>query len=604
MAEISDRPAKKIRLLSDDEASDQEIQINEEYAKRFEHNKKREERHRLEEKFKKNGGLSDSDSTSEEEDDEGDLVTNDLDNEINATLNAIKNKDPRIYDKNINFYTPEDPDAAPIVKKQTKPMYIKDYHRQNLLSGNLDQDGNDDVKPSYVSEQADLKEQFTTGIENDGDSDSDGFLKKKDRAVHDDIKINPTRKVKIEKVDVKKADEDPETFLSNFMAARAWVPDQNSRFAHLDSDDSADENRAEDFESAYNLRFENPEGANATLVGYARDNLALSARREEKTARQRQREKEREVKDGMAKDRKDEKARLRRLRVEEMEKKIEMIKEAAGLGPGDVVNVDEWKNVLEDEFDDEQWEQEMQNRFGDKYYAREDNMAEDVDDDEKSSKKKAKKPKWDDDIDINDLVPDFEVEDVQTKPEFTLSDDDNDSNDDMDVDVKVEDKKKSRKELQAEKKRATRIQRAAIESLVDNDPSMSTDLAPKQTTFRYRETSPVNFGLSAKDILFADDSQLNNFVGIKKMHAFRDAEKKSKDKKKLGKKARLKEWRRGVFGNDEGYKGDFADFVRTQLGVNDVTIGREEAVSHPVESQEKSKKKRRRKAKKDVTAET
>ncbi|KAI7305280.1 hypothetical protein KC315_g14769, partial [Hortaea werneckii] len=66
------RPAKRAKLLSDDEASSSEdesgkkagvalpsqpdeaqngFKINAEYAKRFEHNKKREERHRLEEKF-------------------------------------------------------------------------------------------------------------------------------------------------------------------------------------------------------------------------------------------------------------------------------------------------------------------------------------------------------------------------------------------------------------------------------------------------------------------------------------------------------------------------------------------------------------------------
>jgi len=36
------------------------------------------------------------------------------------------------------------------------------------------------------------------------------------------------------------------------------------------------------------------------------------------------------------------------------------------------------------------------------------------------------------------------------------------------------------------------------------------------------------------------------------MATFRDAEKKRKDKRKLGKKARLREWRRETFGNENG----------------------------------------------------
>lgn len=49
-----ERPAKRVRMLSDNEASDSEesgadfatIKVNDEYAKRFQHNKAREERQR------------------------------------------------------------------------------------------------------------------------------------------------------------------------------------------------------------------------------------------------------------------------------------------------------------------------------------------------------------------------------------------------------------------------------------------------------------------------------------------------------------------------------------------------------------------------------
>jgi protein KRI1 len=50
----------------------------------------------------------------------------------------------------------------------------------------------------------------------------------------------------------------------------------------------------------------------------------------------------------------------------------------------------------------------------------------------------------------------------------------------------------------------------------------------------------------------ADDTQLNQFAGLKKLASFREAEKKEKDQKKLGKKARLRQWRKDTFGNEDG----------------------------------------------------
>jgi protein KRI1 len=116
---VSERPAKKAKLLlSDDDGSPSgsevdgqngvkldSFQINEEFAKRFEHNKKREEQHRLEEKFKNEkrkrvdddddddeGDESEDDSEGDEsEDDDAELATAEVDQEIMATLQAIRN---------------------------------------------------------------------------------------------------------------------------------------------------------------------------------------------------------------------------------------------------------------------------------------------------------------------------------------------------------------------------------------------------------------------------------------------------------------------------------------------------------------------------------
>ncbi|KAK3111572.1 Kinetochore protein Spc24 [Teratosphaeriaceae sp. CCFEE 6253] len=227
----------------------------------------------------------------------------------------------------------------------------------------------------------------------------------------------------------------------------------------------------------------------------------------------------------------------------------------------------------------------MRKRFGEAYYEAEegDEAGQEVDGDVMEKKRKAKKPKWDDDIVIKDLVPDFEDEDGE-RPAFTLSDEedesvdggaplpvadtvpnvgteeDDDNDDDAPASKQSRQIKKDRAKDKAATKRAARLQRATIESLVDRalpiaEPAMaSTTLAPKAQVggFRYRATSPTRFGLTSRDILFADDARLNEFVGLKKMHSFRDVEKKRRDKKRFSKKARVREWRREVFGREDG----------------------------------------------------
>lgn len=553
----------------------------------------------VEEKYKDDD--SEDESTSEEEDDAADLATADLDAEIFATLDAIKKKDPRVYDKNVTFYTPFNPEdvAADDGPKKEKPMYLADYQRKQLLEGNFDADNEDAPPRTYAQEQADLKSNLVNQMhaaddddEEDDDDDNDGFLVKKDKGVHADMPAAQTHKSRSKNIDfdVDGAGKDPETYLSNFMAARAWIPTDVTRFQAMDSDDSEEENKADQFESAYNWRFEDPKASNEKLMTYGRDVAKFSVRRDDVSGRKKQREQERAKKDAAKAERQEGKARLRKLKIEEVEEKVKKIKEAAGLH-GEALDLDAWSKVLEEDWDDDRWEQEMQTRFGDNYYAENDVPVSESEDDfaEAKHSKKAKKPKWDDDIDIKDLVPEFKEEDEKVaKPTFALSDDDddeedaaesvtedvaedvaeeeaNDDEDAMDIDDGiVTGKRKTKKDRlkdQQDKKRAARKERMAIEELVDRDLTADLPASTKSSGFRYRETSPDAFGLTARDILFADDTQLNQFAGLKKMAAFRDEDKKKRDKKKLGKKARLRQWRKDTFGNEDGFTGGFKDFL-------------------------------------------
>jgi protein KRI1 len=448
-------------------------------------------------------------------------------------------------------------------------MFLSDYHRENLLKGNIGADEEDEVaRPTYAQEQENLKKliikEMHAAAEDGEDGDEDGgFLVAKPKpkpAVTQGVHPSRASKVNIE-LDVAAADKDPETFLSNFMAARAWVPTDSARFQPLEEDDDEEDERADVFEAAYNLRFEDPKGSNEMLKSYARDVIAAkTVRREEPSGRKKQRDALREKREAEKAERDEERARYRRLKIDEMEEKLQKIKQAAGIR-GKTLKDEDWTKFLDDGWDDERWEAEMNKRFGEDYYAEQDEVSSNSDDEAEDAssnkKKKVKKPKWDDDIDINDLVPDFEVEEESIKrPVFTLSDEEEGEEENDGESESAHKKSKTSKDRQKEKqekKKAARLERKKIEELVDSKMDLDIPTKSKQPAlFRYRETSPTSFGLTARDILMAPDTALNQFAGLKKMASFRDAEKKRKDKKNLGKKARLRQWRKDTFGNEDG----------------------------------------------------
>ena len=192
-----------------------------------------------------------------------------------------------------------------------------------------------------------------------------------------------------------------------------------------------------------------------------------------------------------------------------------------------------------------------------------------------------------------DLIPEFE--DDEAKPNITLTDSEaeaDDADDDDDRPAKKRKTGKDHKKDRADEKRAKRIERSRIEALVDahmelEAPSaLASSSKAGQPLFRYRETSPNSFGLTPRDILLApSDAALNEFVGLKKLATFRDEDKKRKDKKKLGKKARLRQWRRDNFGKEFEETGPTFGFEG-----NDAPLQESELP-------EKKKKKRKRKGK-------
>ena len=511
-------------------------------------------------------------SSNEEEDDDAILATGALDDEVNATLKALRSKDPKIYDQKSTFYTIADDDGddeSEQQKAQDKAVHLRDYHRENLLRGNLEPE--EAAAPlTYAQEQDNLKRSIVkemhaainNGSQSNSENDEDGekaigFLKRKAKPVQTAAE---TTQESLKPEDVASAEKDPEGFLSKFLDSRGWVSHSGTNLHAFESDDDEDA-KADEFEQAYNLRFENPQAANEKLVSHARDAATkYSVRQDPVNKRKRARDAERAKKEEAKSEVAEEKSRLRKLRLQEAEEKVKRIKEAAGLGKR-ALQLDEWQDFLTADWDDQRWETEMARRFGDDYYAEKEHL-ENGDGEGRSSK--AKKPKWNDDIDIKDLVPDFDDKD---EAQFSLSEDDSNA-----AEVPSSSKKsKKRKQEKEEQKHEARKERRKLERLVGEqlDVDFALDGPGKhgpQTRFKYRETSPLAFGMTAKDILLASDSQLNQHAGLKKLAAFRDADKKRKDKKSLAKKAKLRQWRKETFGDENGPRTTLQDLIREAQG--------------------------------------
>ncbi|KAK9328466.1 KRI1-like family C-terminal-domain-containing protein [Lipomyces starkeyi] len=509
-------------MLSDDEDDDDELSltINEAYKKRFDHNKEREELQRLQEKFNRGelDGDDEESSTSEEEDEEADLLTEDIDRRIVEVVNALRRNDPDVVkNPNVRFFDDDDTSANDKVKKD-KPVYLRDYHRMNLLNELPDhaRDTNTIDELPYAiqveQERAELVREMHSAAAEDGDDSDGGFPLKKAETVRE-----------IQPIELPDPADDPESFLEKYMTSKAWLPSASvnrekkstkttgsEHAPELVEEDSEFDDKADEFEAKYNFRFEAGEEA-AQIVSYGRDVVnAHSVRRDEETARQRARRLEKEEKEGAKKKKLAELARYKQLKVKDVMKKLQRVKEIAGLRADEQLDIA--PEDLETDFKEDEWDEKMKRAFGDEFYGRKD-----------------KKPEWDFDIEIDDIVPEFSEE-----SELKLS-------------------KRQKKKLEHQKKSDDKKLKAKVEEFVEAEilPFEDPVADEPETMFRYREVSPESFNLNPADILLADDNQLNEFIGLKKLAPYREPEKKQKDHKKYAKKKRLREWRKQVFGTTD-----------------------------------------------------
>lgn len=480
---------------------------------------------------KSESDFSGSESSDEEEDEFGELVTEDIEEGINNVLKTIRENPKALLNKEVQFFKEVEESENNGSEKKDKPVYLKDYHRMNLLEGANDIDENGE-RPFAIQQQID-KEKLVAEIHgalDDNEDDEDGdFLTKRS----EEREVKP--------LDLPDPTQDENKFLQAFFDSKAWLPKTIDKktgkpvlpsYGEIVEDDEEFDDDAEKFETAYNFRFEDPNAAE--IVSYARNQNTL--RRKEESGRKKQREAKISAKKEAEAKHETEITKVKNKKVKEVVTKFEQLKKALGddeesealsklLEAQDLDNID---------FEGDEWDRKMQEVFNEEFYSRSASKPkEGKDSDDEEGEEEGEEDAYDDNNAEEDLEDAAQEGDEQVKSKSKQ---------------KREEKKKKKLESLELQQKAQKLVEENIDLILEKEGLVKKDDAPK---FKYRDVEPDSFGLSARDILLANDTELNEYVGLKKLATYRDDDKRKKDHRKYAKKRRLREWRKSVFDTED-----------------------------------------------------
>merc|ERR1711962_823023 len=381
--------AKNKVLFEDDDDDDVteencKLKINKKFAEKYQKFKECQELDKLKEKYGPDAHLDSSSSESEDDDAEG--LTPQIEKDFLQTLSMIREKDPKIYEKDSVFFTPANEESSSNGKrvKKDEPIYLKDYERKRLLEKGekaylSDSDGEDEtlVKKergdvTYVEEQDNLKKSLINAAHSD-DSDSGDELLKIRKDISDDAKKE------VEKADPKLANLKPknaldrywkseeidegEKFLRDYILMKQFkdngdsdhVPTYNEIVDDLDEDLDAED----EFERKFNFRYEDPDPE--FIKQYPRTINESVRRKDDRRKQQRKEREERKKKEKEKK--KEELKRLKNLKRKEIMEKIEKLKEITGNDKVGFLEED-----MQGDFDMSKYDQLMEKVFDQEYY--------------------------------------------------------------------------------------------------------------------------------------------------------------------------------------------------------------------------------------------
>ncbi|XP_063366585.1 protein KRI1 homolog [Cydia amplana] len=498
----------KKALFDEDSEEEVTLKIENEYAKKYDSWRQKEELHKLEQKYGAKALNSDASLSSDSEDDsdEPPEVSEETETQFLKTLALLKTKDPRIYDPNFKFFDNEK-------KEEEKKPEVK-----TLSFADSDDDDDDDGNIFKVEKAAEVKSTEKPAKPEIKTEKIKDFLTGKAEHIN-----NPVER---DLAPLKALWSDPklnegEAFLRDYILNKKYLEDGDAGEAgdkiRDDADLEADEAIVEEqgkFERAYNFRFEEPD--EEYLKRFPR---TMNYIRPKDDRRARKRAEVRDRKEEEKKKKMDEIARMKALKLREIQEKIAKIKEVTG--NQDLAFREE---DMESDFDPNEHDRRMKEIFDEEYYGEVDN-------------EKPVFPDLDEELEIENWEKYEEEETAENEPHC----EDDEFNMDADYDPKQA-RLNLLEELQQNmtKKRRNRKKKSKLAELLTTEkPKFVPTVADKTysqymeeyykmdcedviggdlpTRFKYRETVPNDYGLTIEEILLADDKELTQWVPLKKI---------------------------------------------------------------------------------------
>ncbi|KAJ2743845.1 Ribosome biogenesis protein Kri1 [Coemansia sp. BCRC 34301] len=510
-----------------------------------------------------------SEESDVEEDENGELITPEIDAQIMKALSALRSKDKSIYDSSINFFSE---DMIQESQKSWKAkqeaarqanegvVTLRDYQHKVMVEHGGVVDENKEVRRplTHVQEQEALKNEFKAALGGDAsdseDDEGEGFLvkkeKTKDEIAKEDVDYrkflldsmggDAENKAALDSWTAFTSDRETaggkvdagQAFLMGYILNRGWV-DKSAEKPSAEFEAKAIVDKEEDekyteltdnFESKYNFRFEEEGGAQ--IKSYPRAVEGSLRRKDErrKLARERAKERKAELK-------KDKAEELKRLKNQKKKGILEKLKEIQGITGNKTVGFDALD--LDGDFDPAKFDSKMDEIFGD------------------GAQVDLEKPTWDNDIDIGDLVSEGDEQPASSSKKgkkakkskkgkrADVVDEDNDFI--MDADYLDDTGTRTTQSAVVDSAKRDQLKDKVTEYMdkyyqLDFEDIIGDDLP---TRFKYSKVKAVDYGLTPAEILLADDKYLNEYVSVKKIAPYRPDWKIDDDLSKYASKKRM-----------------------------------------------------------------
>eukprot|EP01060_Flectonema_neradi_P013322 TRINITY_DN20088_c0_g1_i1.p1 TRINITY_DN20088_c0_g1~~TRINITY_DN20088_c0_g1_i1.p1 ORF type:complete len:697 (+),score=223.09 TRINITY_DN20088_c0_g1_i1:56-2092(+) len=530
-AELKGGKAQNLFGDSDSEGGEDNLKVNDEFAKEYEKKKQFNQMQSLRANF-------DDDDSSEdtEEDEDGNLLNPERDLKIHEALTKLRSGDKEAASKLITDVNTEVKDHLSTILKgdmNFKDKYtMKDYMRDKLLekgargAAYLEEDEEkmyEQNKPQpTASEEASAKAAFLAAV----NDEEDGFeLKKTEkRVVGDAAPYDPHKEQRVnDQLAALFANVDPndekETFLKNFFTQHGWqtTQDSNTDPTHdeieevLDNADREEAFEAEQklFEQEYEKRKYRHEEEDTEIKSHPRSHMIEGSLRDtssRKSARDRKKEREEQAK--LKRD--EELKRLKFLKRKEMDEKLSKIQEISGKNPEELFSLAD----LDEDFNPDDWDKQMAKMFNDDFYD---------EDDENFNPADMLEGLSDNDDDTAPNPANLSPEDLLRM--------DPDEDEEPDDTPKMS-KKEIKKELESRKRALLKSKEQEVEADMENYYKLDYEdvIDGQKVRFKYRSVPGERFGMTDEEILKFDDRSLNAIAPLRFYAPYKTKSDNTRDK--------------------------------------------------------------------------